>query len=810
MKASKNGSNNFNCSSFQNNNMQKVLNNSDKIKNFSDLLKQENDSKAKDKSIHFVPFEKESNNKINISNSEKKFTGNIENISLEINNNSNIIFIPENSKNTHNVSNEILMHNNIIIQGEGRAVKYFDDDKIEDNILVIDRELKKEIVNNAMKRNSNKSLSSREDDNINIVLNDDRLFYANSNLSDNNNSNYLVIPNNAGNMPKISLENTNNNINNNISSNNSNSSGAINPNLNQQFYLNMLNRKYMGVTCLSEIKEKDDDYESSYKKNSRYNDSEIINSFLFRNNSKISDSISYNIYQKNSFIDSSQRFGGSMQFTQIEKNVILVNNNSANIPTYAKTHTYSNDKIMNLKLNPLEYKLEGEAIPDDNTTSNNKPFSHHLSSDINNYNSNAFKPNYSSKINLNKYSAKNLVADNIHGGEKHYKEKKKIEVIKEIQDLAGLVKRKLNMEDLTNIVYFSASSSNSGSNNNNNNTNNKNSKNNAQHYRNFLNFNYSNNYSNATTQFQSSGNVVSHPTASNEPKNPQLAGISNINNNNNLNLNAKERKKENLGEQKVFYPWDCPSVKEKYIEEAQRDINLRKKIVEFCQHSFLKVYPKSSRFDSTNFDPVKAWICGVQIAAMNIQSLRDDPMLINKIFFLKNKKSGLVLKPEFLRSKAKGNKGSEALIYERSYSQPLINLKIEVISLQQLHTCFEKNVNYNFDKKNDNIYFESYIIGCWEDDKKNMKFKSKTYPKNFLNCVFNNEFSQFDIYEPEFCFWILKIYVSNSLVARACVPINIMNEGLRSVSLYDEYVNEYEDCILTVKVDKEDLMKNQK
>jgi len=264
--------------------------------------------------------------------------------------------------------------------------------------------------------------------------------------------------------------------------------------------------------------------------------------------------------------------------------------------------------------------------------------------------------------------------------------------------------------------------------------------------------------------------------------------------------------KVNKNEEIKFYPWDCPSIIENILDEIYKDFNLRKKLIEYCKNSFLKVYPGISRFSSDNFDAVKAWICGVQIAAMNIQSLNCDQMLINKVFFRRNKNCGLVLKPRFLRSDYKldmnKNNISENYIYERNYSKPLLNLKIDVINCLNLHNCCEENMK----NKNEIIYFESFIIGSSEDDKMNTKFRSRNYERNYLNCLFKNETILFNVYETELSFWILKIYVSSQIVARACVPISIMNEGLRTVPCYDKNLIELEDCVLIVKVEKSNYL----
>ena len=57
-----------------------------------------------------------------------------------------------------------------------------------------------------------------------------------------------------------------------------------------------------------------------------------------------------------------------------------------------------------------------------------------------------------------------------------------------------------------------------------------------------------------------------------------------------------------------------------------------KKVVEFSTVTMMKAYPQ--RFDSINYDPIKVWLVGGHVAALNIQSLEEDYTLINKVFFM--------------------------------------------------------------------------------------------------------------------------------------------------------------------------------
>jgi hypothetical protein len=207
--------------------------------------------------------------------------------------------------------------------------------------------------------------------------------------------------------------------------------------------------------------------------------------------------------------------------------------------------------------------------------------------------------------------------------------------------------------------------------------------------------------------------------------------------------------------------------------------------VNFCKNSFLKVYPSISRIDSSNIDPVKSWICGVQIAALNLQSLQEDQMLINTIFFKINQNCGYVPKPAFLLGE-----------YDRKYDKPRVKLYIQIISGIMLNYCQVK-------PGIEDISISCHIVGSWEDDNLNGKFQSKKYYKNLLNPVFDEEKYIFDVYEAELSFVIIKLISGGEVISKSCLPTAIMKEGIRVVSLYNDLCQEISDSHLVVRVKKE-------
>jgi hypothetical protein len=64
-------------------------------------------------------------------------------------------------------------------------------------------------------------------------------------------------------------------------------------------------------------------------------------------------------------------------------------------------------------------------------------------------------------------------------------------------------------------------------------------------------------------------------------------------------------------------------------------------------HQMIRVYPKGTRFDSSNQNPIIGWNSGCQMVALNYQT-PSIPMWLNQGKFADNGKSGYLLKPTTL------------------------------------------------------------------------------------------------------------------------------------------------------------------
>ena len=58
-------------------------------------------------------------------------------------------------------------------------------------------------------------------------------------------------------------------------------------------------------------------------------------------------------------------------------------------------------------------------------------------------------------------------------------------------------------------------------------------------------------------------------------------------------------------------------------------------------------FSKGLRTDSSNFNPIPFWLCGVQMAALNFQT-PDKELQFNHGWFTQNGGCGYVLKPDFM------------------------------------------------------------------------------------------------------------------------------------------------------------------
>ena len=231
--------------------------------------------------------------------------------------------------------------------------------------------------------------------------------------------------------------------------------------------------------------------------------------------------------------------------------------------------------------------------------------------------------------------------------------------------------------------------------------------------------------------------------------------------------------KSNEIEKRHYQPWECLTIKDKKFIKYHSDPKKHKEILKLSQHCVLKAYPTS--FSSKNYDIIKCWLCGCQIAALNIQALEDDYTLFNTVFFYQNSKCGFVLKPQKLL-----NPNCELNNDKANYI-----LKLKIISCYNLINLLELEDDEKIEKSTLNI--EIYSLGSEKDDKNpHKKFEVKgglMFPE--IGKDKNKIEYEIPIYENDLGGIMIKFLYDGKMIGRGCIPYCLMKNGYRKIPLFD-------------------------
>ena len=220
-----------------------------------------------------------------------------------------------------------------------------------------------------------------------------------------------------------------------------------------------------------------------------------------------------------------------------------------------------------------------------------------------------------------------------------------------------------------------------------------------------------------------------------------------------------------------YKPWEMITIKSTKATKFSEDIVDKKNIINLTQHCLLRIYPEN--FDSSNYNIIKCFACGIQGCCLNIQSTKDDFNLYNKIFFKQNERLGYVLKPEKFLSKD----------FDCYYDRASYICKIQFVSLLNLSKLIEDlkmTINNDID-----LSLSAYAIGIKEDEsnpKYNFKlFNGSLFPK-FKD---ENPTAEFKVYEYDLSAVMIKIFLDDKLIGRGCIPYSFMKQGYRRIPIYD-------------------------
>eukprot|EP00064_Thunnus_orientalis_P025467 superscaffoldBa00012942_g25840 len=167
-----------------------------------------------------------------------------------------------------------------------------------------------------------------------------------------------------------------------------------------------------------------------------------------------------------------------------------------------------------------------------------------------------------------------------------------------------------------------------------------------------------------------------------------------------------------------------------------------------------RIYPKGTRTNSSNYNPVPLWNAGCQIVALNFQTTCKN-MDLNQGRFLINGKSGYILKPAYMRDRSTKFNPKHKMLY------------ITVISAQQLPKVNQKKSSIV------DPLVKVEVYGVPDDEQVQ---ETSHVENNGFNPKWNTKF-QFDVHVPELALvrFVVKDHDSmsaNEFVAQYTLPFN--------------------------------------
>ncbi|CAL9767622.1 unnamed protein product [Musa acuminata subsp. burmannicoides] len=201
-------------------------------------------------------------------------------------------------------------------------------------------------------------------------------------------------------------------------------------------------------------------------------------------------------------------------------------------------------------------------------------------------------------------------------------------------------------------------------------------------------------------------------------------------------------------------------------------------LVRFTQKNLLRIYPKGTRVNSSNYNPFIGWIHGAQMVAFNMQGYGRSLWLMHG-FYKGNGGCGYVKKPDFLLEH-----GSDNDVFDPKADLPVKKtLKVKVYMGDGWHADFKQT---HFDSYSPpDFYTRVGIAGVPADT--TMK-KTKAVEDNWTP-VWDEEFI-FPLTVPELALLRIEVHEhdksgKDDFAGQICLPVSELRRGFRAVPLFD-------------------------
>ncbi|KAF5860539.1 Phospholipase C [Aspergillus alliaceus] len=274
------------------------------------------------------------------------------------------------------------------------------------------------------------------------------------------------------------------------------------------------------------------------------------------------------------------------------------------------------------------------------------------------------------------------------------------------------------------------------------------------------------------------------------------------------------------------------SFAERSFEGICRDFDNKVLFEKHNRKYLTRVYPSGFRLRSSNFDPLKFWRRGVQMAALNWQTYDIGMQMNQAMFAAGTDRTGYVLKPESLRALGPSDE-EKTKITERK----LVRFSVDVISAQQLPRPRsigpDDNINpyveiemFSADDRGQSFVFgEGGMNASARNGMSGIGYphrrRTKIEQSNGYSPIFNDRFRlSLETKYPDLVFvrWTIwnsqdgRSAGSNSSVQLATytAKLSSLSQGYRYLPLYDGGGDQYLFSTLFCKITKEDPVSVQR
>ncbi|GLT64874.1 hypothetical protein SLA2020_373390 [Shorea laevis] len=202
-------------------------------------------------------------------------------------------------------------------------------------------------------------------------------------------------------------------------------------------------------------------------------------------------------------------------------------------------------------------------------------------------------------------------------------------------------------------------------------------------------------------------------------------------------------------------------------------------VVRFTQNNVLRIFPKGTRFNSSNYNPLTGWMHGAQMVAFNMQG-HGKYLWWMQGLFRSNGGCGYLKKPKLLM-----NVGPDGQVFDpKAELKVQKTLKVKVCVGDGWHLDFKQTY---FDSYSSPDFYTRVGIEGVSADKKMFETKIKEYK---WSPVWDEEFT-FELTVPELALLRVEILEydmsgTNDFGGQTCLLVSELKQGIRAVPLYNK------------------------